>query len=361
MIAPLLYVWGDDQLVAERLVRRFATALANEAGSPLERWDLRVELATATTSAAQLRERLATPTMFGGGTVAVVANPRALVRRNDTRDQAIEAIRLMAAGNALAFVEAADTRDKGPKARKLADAVVGAGGRIVPAPAPRATALGAWIETEARERGLALGPGAARELAVRLGSRVTGTDVDRRFLTSIASAELDKLALRHAIDGGPVTAADVESLVAETTPGSIFELTDAVAERRVEAALSTLDRLLDKTAEPILLTVLHRRVVELLEFGDRLTGGVKLSIAAEAMGIKSDFRAKLLAGQARHWTTPELTAALAGLLELDAMVKGVPGSSADAAQRRLAFVLWVRRHAARSTAVRRPVGAGTTR
>ena len=32
---------------------------------------------------------------------------------------------------------------------------------------------------------------------------------------------------------------------------------------------------------------------------------------------------------------------LDGLLELDAMVKGAPGSIADPAQRRLAFVLWV--------------------
>jgi len=44
---------------------------------------------------------------------------------------------------------------------------------------------------------------------------------------------------------------------------------------------------------------------------------------------------------------PELQRALEGLLELDAMVKGVPGSEADAAQRRLAFTLWVGDHARR--------------
>jgi DNA polymerase III delta subunit len=60
------------------------------------------------------------------------------------------------------------------------------------------------------------------------------------------------------------------------------------------------------------------------------------------MGINSEFRAKTLAGQARRWTTDELAAALAGLVELDAMVKGVPGSETDPAQRRLAFLLWVR-------------------
>jgi DNA polymerase III delta subunit len=186
-----------------------------------------------------------------------------------------------------------------------------------------------------------------------LGSRVTESDVDRRFLTRIASGELDKLTLRHAIDGGPVTAADVQALVAETTPGSVWALTDAVGERRLDAALSALERLLEGTPEPVLTAVLHRRVVELLELGDRLASGADLPAAARAMGINSEFRARTLAGQTRNWTTSELTAALSGVVELDAMVKGAPGSVADAAQRRLAFVLWVRRHVGRSAAGRR--------
>ncbi len=347
MITPLLYVWGDDDLAAERLVGRFATALAGELGSPLERWDLRGDLATATTGVAQLHERLATGAMFGGGTLAVVTNPGALVRSNATRDRVVEAIGSMAAGNALAIVEASRSRAKGPGPKRLADAVKAAGGRIAPATAPQPGALGSWIQSEARDRGLALAPGAARELAGRLGSLVTEGDVERRHLSRIASNELDKLALRHAIDGRPITADDVRALVAETTPGSMWALSDAVGERRTEAAMQALDRLIDSTPEPVLLAVLHRRIVELLELGDRVTSGADLPAAARAMGITSEFRARTLAGQTRAWTTDALTRALAGLVELDAMVKGVPGSEADAAQRRLAFTMWVREHAAR--------------
>ncbi len=346
MIPPLLYVWGDDELVAERLVGRFAAALAGELGSPLERWDLRGDLATATTGAAQLQERLSTAVLFGGGTLAVVTNPGALVRRNDTRDRILEAIGLLAAGNALAFVEAAKSSAKGPGSKRLVDAVKAAGGAVRQATAPRPTALGAWIESEARDRGLNLAPGAARALADRLGSRVTEGDVDRRYLSRIASGELDKLALRHAIDGAPVTADDVHALVAEATPGSVWALTDAFGDRRQDAALAALDRLLDTTPEPVLLAVLHRRVVELLELGDRLASGTALAAAAKAMGIASEYRARTLAGQARRWTTVELTRALEGLVELDAMVKGAPGSAGDAAQRRLAFTMWVRDHTA---------------
>ena len=345
-VAPLLYVWGDDDLAAERIVRRFASALADELGGAPDRWDARADQVSASSVAGLLGERLATPVLFGAGTLAVIENPGALVRRNADRDRVLEAISLMPPGNAVAFVEASRSGAKGPGPRKLADAVTAGGGKIVAATAPRPTALAAWIESEARDRGLALAPGTARALAERLGSRVTEGDVDRRYLSRIAAMELDKLALRHLDDGGPVTPDDVEALVAASTPGSVWALTDAVGERRLDGALAALDRLIDTTPEPVLLAVLHRRIVELLELGDRLASGTALPAAARAMGISSEFRAKTLAGQARRWTTDELIDALGGLVDLDATVKGAPGYAADAAQRRLAFTLWVRKHAA---------------
>ena len=342
MIAPLLYIWGDDELLAERLVARFAAKLGVEMGASLDRWDLRADPTSASADAAQLYERLATPAMFGGGTLAVVANPGALVKRNDTRDRVVETIGLMAPGHALAVVEAARSNAKGPGIRRLADPIRAGGGTIASAMAPRPTALSAWITDEARDRGLVLAGGAARELADRLGARVTEGDVDRRYLSRIASGELDKLELRHAVDEGPVTPEDVRALVAETTPASVWALSDAVGERRVDVATATLDRLLDSTPEPVILAVLHRRIVELLEIGDRLSGGLNLPEAARAMGINSEFRAKTLASQARKWTTTELAAALGALVTLDAMVKNVAGYASDGAQRRLAFLLWIR-------------------
>lgn len=342
MIAPLLYIWGDDELLAERLVTRFAAKLGEELGSPLERWDLRADPNSAATDAAQLYERLATPSMFGGGTLAVVANPGALVKRNDTRDRVVETIGLMAPGHALAVVEAARSNAKGPGIRRLADPIKAGGGTIASAMAPRPTALAAWITDEARDRGLVLAGGAARELADRLGARVTEGDVDRRYLSRTASGELDKLELRHAIDEGPVTPEDVRALVAETTPASVWALSDAVGERKADVATAMLDRLLDSTPEPVILAVLHRRIVELLEIGDRLSGGLNLPEAARAMGVNSEFRARTLASQARVWNIRDLTAALEGLVTLDAMVKNVAGYEADTAQRRLAFLLWIR-------------------
>ncbi|HEY4190277.1 MAG TPA: hypothetical protein VGM28_07645, partial [Candidatus Limnocylindrales bacterium] len=130
-------------------------------------------------------------------------------------------------------------------------------------------------------------------------------------------------------------------------PGSVWAFTDAVGERRVERALELLERLIETTPEPVVLAVLHRRVRELLETRDRLDAGERLPAIGKAMGISTEYRMEKLREQARLWTTAELTAALDGLVELDAMVKGAPGSEVGETQRRLAFGLWLIDHAGR--------------
>jgi len=188
-----------------------------------------------------------------------------------------------------------------------------------------------------------LAPGAAKTLAERVGGFVREADAERSQQTRIASMELDKLALYRG--EAPISPDDVRTLVAEAVPGSVWAFTDAVAERRVERALDALDRLLETTPEPVLLAVLHRRVRELMETGDRLRSGERLPAVGKAMGVSSEFRMEKLRDQAKLWTTDELIAALDGLVELDAMVKGVPGLDRIEGQRRLAFSLWVIDHA----------------
>ncbi len=346
MTVPRLYLYGDDDLAAARRIDRFAEELAREGGGePLDRMDVAGQLNAAGEQTARLAERLLTPVMFGGGTLAVVRNPGALTKSTEHRDRLLGAIADLAPGNAVVIVEATtQSNPKGPGQKRLADAIAAGGGVAVRCMAPSPSGFGAWIDREAQDRGLAMAPGAARALADRLGGRVTEGDVDRRYLSRIASGELDKLALRHAVDGGPVTAEDVEALVAQSAPGSLWSFTDAVGERRADAAIAALDRLWEATAEPVVVTVLHRRLIELIEIGDRLAGGAKLPDAARAMKIASEFRAGKLAEQARTWRTDELRQALAGLLELDALGKGAGGTMAGTTQRRLAFALWVRDH-----------------
>jgi DNA polymerase III delta subunit len=344
--ATLAYFWGDDDLGAARAVDQLQAALTAESGVPMERWDLRGDRNRAGELIAQLHERLATPVMFGGGALAVVTNPGSLVMSAEHRAGLLSAIASLAPGNALVMLDASQSGAKAPPQKRLADAVTAAGGTVRKFDSPRRGALASWIEAEARSRGLELAAGAAKALAERVGGFVDLNDVERRHQSRIASMELDKLALYRG--SAPITVDDVRALVAEAVPASVWAFTDAVGERRAQQAIDLLDRLLEDTPEPVLLAVLHRRVRELLELGDRLAGGERLPAAAKAMGIASDYRAQTLATQAKAWTTTELTATLDGLVELDAMVKGAPGAGQDEAQRRLSFSLWVMDHVARN-------------
>jgi DNA polymerase III delta subunit len=332
-------LWGDDELATARAVDRLAEAHAAEGGAALERWELRGDAGNPGDQIWQIVERLSTPVMFGGGTLAVVSNVGPLIRRNEHRDALVDAIGTLAPGNAIAFVESTPSGTKGPPQKRLADAISAAGGIVREFRAPKAGELSAFIEAEARERGVALGAGAAKELAARIGGFVTQGDAERRHQSRVAATELDKLALYKP--GGYVEVDDVRALVPEAVPDSVWAFTDAIGERRVARASELLDRLLDTTPEPVILNVLHRRIRELLEVADRVAAGEALPAIGRAMKIGSEFRVRNLAAQARTWTVRDLHAALDGLLELDAMVKGAPGSRADPAQRRLAFLLWV--------------------
>ena len=343
MTVPLAFFWGDDELSAARAIDRFEAGLAADSGAPMERWLLRGNRNAATSLLGELHARVATPVMFGGGTLAIVINPGALVVKGEDRDAFLAAIGLVAPGNGLVILDASDSGAKAPAPKRLADAIAAAGGTVRGFKSPREGALAGWIEAEARERGLVLGAGASKALAERVGGFVREADAERAYQTRIASMELDKLALYRG--AAPIEADDVRALVAEAVPSSVWAFTDAVAERRASVALGWLDRLLENTPEPVLLAVLHRRVRELIETGDRLASGERLAAAGKAMGVASEFRMEKLREQAKRWTTAELIVALDGLAELDAMVKGVPGLDRIEGQRRLAFSLWVIDHA----------------
>lgn len=343
--APLAYFWGDDSYGLEAAVEAIRNDPARFPGGAPERWRVEGEAGEAARTIGEVHERLSTGTLFGSGTLAILSNAGPLVRRGEDRDALVAAIGLLAEGNGLVVAEETDSGKKDPPSKALSEAVRAAGGEIRRFEAPREGGLAAWLEARARERGIVLGPGAARELATRVGGFVREGDVERRQQGRLAVTELEKLAVRHATDGsrdgnGTVSIDDVRDLVAEAVPGSIWGFVDAVGMRQRARSLELLERLLDATPEPVLLAVLHRRIRELLEVADRLAAGETPGSLVRSMRLQP-FRAETLARQARAWTIDELATALESLLELDARVKGVGGAVAGDAAVRLAFDLWL--------------------
>jgi DNA polymerase III delta subunit len=331
----LAYYRGDDGWSLDRAADRFARRLEDDAGERPQRW----RVPGAETSVASIGERVATAPLFGGGTVAIVVDPAPLLRAKAEREALEASLRTVAPGNALVFVEQGDAGTKRSAALQgLEAAVIKAGGEARSFKAPKAGELAGWITARATERGMQLQPGAAKELARRVGGFVSEGDVDRQRMGTLAVAELEKLALYRPYE--PVSEDDVKALVAEVVPDSTWALLDAVAERRAAIAGPALDRLLETTPEPLITVQLHRRLRELLIAADLTARRARPADIVKAIG-GHPFRAQKLAEQARAWSLDELEDALEGVQDLDAMVKGAPEAGSTDRQRRLAFALWI--------------------
>jgi DNA polymerase III delta subunit len=337
--APIAYLWGDDGYGLEAAAEAFRHDLTRFPDGPPERWRLTLDPGSPRAGLAALAERLATGVMFGSGVLAVASGVAAAARRGADRDALIAALDVIAPGNGLVLLEETESGTREPPGRAIADAIRSSGGEVRRLEAPREAGLAVWLEARARERSLVLGPGAARELATRVGGFVREGDVDRRNQGRIAVGELEKLALRHP-DGGAITVDNVRELVAEAVPGTIWGFVDAVANRQAARALELVERLFETTPEPVLLAVLHRRIRELVEVKDRLERGEPAGSLVRSMRLGA-YPAELRVRESAAWAIDELEAALDGLLDLDVLVKGAGGRRADPAAERLAFDLWI--------------------
>ena len=259
--------------------------------------------------------------MFGGGCVAVVTDPGPLLRSKDAREALERALGVVAPGNALVFVEQGDAgKKRAAMYAALEAAVIKAGGEAREYAAPRAGQLAGWLRNLAAERGVTLDRDASEELARRVGGFVAEGDVDRQRQGALAAGELEKLAIYR--QAAPITIDDVRALVPEVDPG----LHVGHARRRRGAprghrrpACSTASS--RRTPLPVVIVQLHRRLREMLIAADLAAAGRRPPDIVKAIG-GHPFRAQKLVEQARRWTLPELDAALEGVLELDAMIKG---------------------------------------
>lgn len=329
------YVHGDDAYGLDQAADALAARAASDGGDEPLRW--RVSGADADPSA--IAERVATATLFGGGTVAIVVDPAPLVRSADGRTAMVGVIGAVAPGNGLVFVAPRDSGRARPSAglEALRDAVAEAGGEVVEVHAPRPDRFPGWIAEQASARGIEIAPEAARELASRIGGHVREGDIDRSRMSLAAIGELEKLALYAP--QRRVTVDDVRALVATSTPASMWAFLDAVSERQRARIAGALDPIIEATPEPVLVAALHRRIRDLVEVGDRLAAGETVPSLVRSMRIK-EYPARKMAAQVARWRIDELIDALEGLADLDARIKGDTGGSE--AQRRLAFAIWIR-------------------
>jgi DNA polymerase III delta subunit len=360
---PLAFFWGEDAWSIERAARDYRAALEAAAGSQFDVWRAPSDdddsggdgvsengrTANKKTRALdEIAQHLSTATLFGGGTLVIVRQPGWLLREATSRERLMKMLPEVAPGNALCFTELLAQGGKATApSTEMRNAIEMLGGQVREFGALNAARMEGWINERARELDITMAPGSARLLAERVGAYVREGDVDRRRMSELANAELEKLALYRP--GGTVARDDVEALVGEAVPGSTWAFLDALGSRHTQLASSLAAKLLNEaTPIPVLITQIHRRLRELIVIRDHIAAGTKPNDIVKELRL-NPYRAQKLAEQARTWSQDDLDKSLQELYELDLLTKGIAqdGSPHSMSEDRsnLALLAWIGAHA----------------
>lgn len=189
-------------------------------------------------------------------------------------------------------------------------AVKGMSGEVIlfEAPANKRGELAAWVEHRASRRNAKLGRGVANDLANFIGP-------DLRLIDS----ELEKLAIyagRRAI-----TQEDVRLLVPYAQEAHIFDLVDALGNRRTQQAFHLMAQLRNAGAHPLyLLTMIVRQYRILLQVKELAGEGLQQDEIAKAIR-QHPFPTGKAMTQARQYSPDQLTSIYDRLLDTDLAIK----------------------------------------
>jgi DNA polymerase-3 subunit delta len=254
----------------------------------------------------------------------------------------VEGIEKLPATTVLIFSRTPETPEPGTRASTLrcvhatVDKAIDKAGLIIdctigPKNAQLATAV---LENEAQSRHIPLSRDAASHLVTRAGNDL-----------ALLFNELEKCALRAGL-GNAVTPAIIDDMVKRAPQETIFDLTDAMGDRKTPRAIGLLRELLSGGEAPeLVLSMLVRHLRQLIQARALLDARLPLdsSVASRispalAAQLPREGRDNLvnllqsqgwlgrrLASQARNFSTEQLQHALAAALATDLAMKGIEG------------------------------------
>ena len=141
--------------------------------------------------------------------------------------------------------------------------------------------------------------------------------------------EIEKIAAYAP--GEVVTQADVDAVADHIPEAVVFEMTELIAQKKTNSALSVLSELLsDRNNEPIMmLAVLGGQMRKLYAARLALEKNLGVKYVMEVCSIKYDYIASRLLSAARSFTLPQLRAAVALCAETDYRMKSGGGDARE--------------------------------
>jgi DNA polymerase III delta subunit len=206
----------------------------------------------------------------------------------------------------------------------LAKAVKAAAGEVISHEAPKAGQIPKRLVAEAKRRGFSLAPDAARLIVDRLG----------RSPLRLAN-ELDRLALwagqGGAGEGGEVSLADLEAMIADTSEAAAWSLADSVVEGDAAGALRVAERLVGQGES---VTGLSYMLSSRLRAGARAAGELEAGQTEKqvADGLPMHpYAAKMLVRRLGKRSPDQLRAAVGAIADLELWCRGGSDYSEDVA------------------------------
>jgi DNA polymerase III subunit delta len=199
---------------------------------------------------------------------------------------------------------------RGKAPAKLSKAAKAAGGEVHEFQAPKLRDVPRALVSEAGRLGFELDPAAARLLVERMGAS------PRRL-----GHELERLAL-WAGQGGKVSLADLEAMVADTSEAAVWALSDALLERDAAKALRIGERLIAQGENVTgLIYGLASRLRKACAAASQLEAGVPSGKVESSLGMHP-YAAKQLLGRLRHASSDDLREATGALADLEVWCRG---------------------------------------
>lgn len=174
--------------------------------------------------------------------------------------------------------------------------------------APDAKELPDWVIDHTEKKGGKIDFSAANDLAIFIGADLRALDSD-----------IEKLIVYRG--GETIRREDVRLMVAPAQEQSIFEMVDAMGQRRMQRALELLHEQLRHNAnEFYLLSMVTRQYRLMLQVRDLMQRGMNVDAIQKQLGLHP-FVTKKIAEQARNYSVEQLENIMHKLLQVDVDLK----------------------------------------
>lgn len=288
-MSPQAYLLSGEAFLADEAIDKIR---AEHSTDPLS------ELSFAgDTEPAEILGALQTSSLLGGKRLVIVRDAHDL--KKDGAEQIAAYLESPSPDSVLVLV--AEGRTKLDTAMKLNGAVIGLD-------IPKGRKLAAWVRARASDHKIKVDDRGAWTLIDTVGTEL-------RDLEGALSQLMTSLG-----PGAKIGAAEVRRAFPRLADERIYAFTDAVGDRKLPAAMTTLRRLLDQGDEPLVLfgslNAHVKRMLRARRYAERGPQAV-----GDALGLPG-WRAERLQRQARSYREEELIDAVATLAETDVEMKG---------------------------------------